>query len=219
MVRAAPLPWEEAYRRQGRLWRGSRLDPWTLRLLEDPARSGGLWFDAGCGDGKGLAPLVQRVKPGQVVGADRALWGLRLVRQEVAPAGPRLVRADACAWPFASGTFDVVRAVHLIGHLDATARARGMAELARVTRPGGTLLLVEFGSGDFRCGSGDQVEHRSFRRGTGIVTHYFDEGELAGLAEGAGLEVETVDAERFQVTYGDMVRPRERWVVQATRPN
>lgn len=42
--------------------------------------------------------------------------------------------------PFADSSFDLVRAVHVIEHLDDVLRA--MSELHRVARPGGTLYLV-----------------------------------------------------------------------------
>lgn len=42
--------------------------------------------------------------------------------------------------PFADNSFDEVRAVHVIEHLEDV--LRGMSELHRVARPGGTLYLV-----------------------------------------------------------------------------
>lgn len=218
-MRAAPHPWEEAYRRQGRLWRGVRLDEGSARLLEDhPRLMGERWLDAGCGDGKGLVPLLDQAG-GQVVGADHAVWGLRLVRSADAAAGRRVVRADAAAWPFPDGCFAAVRAVHLVGHFVKGSRGVVVEELARVMRRGGFLLLVEFGTGDFRCGHGDEVEPASYRRGVGIVTHYFEAGEVEGLAREAGLEVVSSEAERFEVSYGGVLRRRERFRVVARRPD
>lgn len=218
MTRQAPRPWEEAYRRQGRLWRGSRLDGWTAAFLErHPDAAAGRWFDAGCGDGKGLAPLARDVTPRHLFGGDRSHWGLRLAREQADSVRGHLVRSDARAWPFPDSTFDVVRAVHLIGHLPAAARQAAVLETGRILRPEGVLLVSEFGTGDFRRGQGEEVEPSSYRRGHGIVTHYFDRDELVALVTAAGLVVESCEAERFVVRYGGVERPRERWGVVARK--
>lgn len=51
--------------------------------------------------------------------------------------------ADVCALPFESGEFDAVYSAHMLYHIDdRRAQARALAELVRVTRPGGVLVLV-----------------------------------------------------------------------------
>jgi ubiquinone/menaquinone biosynthesis C-methylase UbiE len=52
---------------------------------------------------------------------------------------PGLVEGDALALPFADGAFDVVMSVCAIEHFDDGAAA--LAEMARVLRPGGDLVL------------------------------------------------------------------------------
>lgn len=185
-------------------------------LAAHPGLQHGAWFDAGCGDGKGLAPLAGRLE-GTLTGADRSVWGLRLAREQAEPVRDRLLRADARAWPIADGAFDVVRAVHLLGHLCEEDRGVAVREAARLLRPGGWLLVAEFGTGDFRCGTGTVVEENSFRRGHGIVTHYFTRDELHSLVEGAGLGATSCEAERFTVGYGGVARPRERWELVARK--
>jgi hypothetical protein len=70
-------------------------------------------------------------------------------------------------------------------------RTVAAGELARIMRRGGYLLAEGFGKGDLRFGEGDEVEDSSFMRGNGILTHYFQEGELLALFEGLGPVQET----------------------------
>lgn len=217
--RPVPRPWEESYRRQGRLYGGVRLDKLSAAWLDaDPQRARLRWLDAGCGDGKGTVPLAARVH--DVVAADDAIWALRRTREAFTAASasaPPLARADARAWPFRDGAFGAVRAFHLIGHVRADDRARALAEIHRLLAPGGTLLWTEFGTGDFRCGKGEEVEPLTFRRGFGIETHYFTADEMTRLAEAAGFVVSAPQPETFTVRYGGVDRPRERWHVVAVR--
>lgn len=220
-----PKPWEEAYRVQGRLWRGGRLDAATILLLTEAGPVDGLWFDAGCGDGSNLVKLTERLAehqdPAPIVGADLAVWGLRRAREAFqerdTPLVP-LVQADMLHWPFADRAFTAIRAVHLVGHVRADDRPRAVAELVRVLRPGGRIVFAEFGTNDFRAGQGVEVEPHTWRRGHGVETHYFTEPELVALATDAGLVVDRVQVERFDVRYGDADRVRERWLVMASRP-
>jgi demethylmenaquinone methyltransferase/2-methoxy-6-polyprenyl-1,4-benzoquinol methylase len=52
------------------------------------------------------------------------------------------VEADAMQLPFASGTFDLVTVAFGLRNIADT--ARGLAEMARVTKPGGRLVILEF---------------------------------------------------------------------------
>lgn len=86
----------------------------------------------------GLAPLLQR-RARQVVGIDlsrRMLEGAR---------GSTLVRvgADVCRLPFVDAAFDRVVSNSTLDHFGSEDELRkALAELARVLRPGGELLLT-----------------------------------------------------------------------------
>ncbi len=75
-----------------------------------------------------------------VVGADLSL-GMLQVGHTVRPSVP-LLAADALALPFPDGAFDAVTVS--FGLRNFVDPAAGLAELARVTRPGGRLVICEF---------------------------------------------------------------------------
>jgi SAM-dependent methyltransferase len=104
------------------------LDPWMHR---DPRI-----LDAGCGPGGNGAWLATH---GDVVGVDLSADALDFVRARRPTTRP--VRARVEALPFADGAYDVVVGLTVLYTVPDDVRA--VAELARVLRPGGALLLVE----------------------------------------------------------------------------
>jgi demethylmenaquinone methyltransferase/2-methoxy-6-polyprenyl-1,4-benzoquinol methylase len=94
---------------------------------------------AGTGD---LSVLLARAGA-RVVGADFCRPMLDLAQQKVRGAdSPRFVSADALCLPFAAGSFDLVTAAFGVRNL-ADPEA-GLREMARVLRPGGRVLILEF---------------------------------------------------------------------------
>jgi demethylmenaquinone methyltransferase/2-methoxy-6-polyprenyl-1,4-benzoquinol methylase len=93
-------------------------------------------LDVGTGTGK-LAEAVRRAKPGaRVTGVDFTLPMLRQAPSDLLVAG-----ADALKLPFADETFDAVVSGFVMRNLaDVPA---GLAEQARVLRPGGQLVVME----------------------------------------------------------------------------
>ena len=95
-------------------------------------------LDSGCGTGAlafALAPFVERV-----VGVDLS-EELVAAGQENAPANCELQVGDATALPFAYGSFDIAGCMRVLHH--ARRPELVVSELARVTRPGGRVLVID----------------------------------------------------------------------------
>ncbi len=163
--------WDRDYRSRGRLWGGGVKD-----LPELPR--GSRVLELGCGDGKTLAAMQGR--GWDVTALDVSIEALRLscsaLWTEVS-----LFRADARHMPFKGESFDAVFAFHVTGHVLQAGRELVARETWRVLRPGGRLFFREFGAEDMRAGRGEEVEPDTFQRGSGVITHYFTEGEVADL--------------------------------------
>lgn len=102
-----------------------------LRLLE-----------CGCGGSpkRGLLDLCAHY-----TGVDFSETGIELARTVFAGvAVPHAFRsADACALPFADGSFDALYSAHMIYHIDdPAAQEVALAEMLRVVRPGGVVVVV-----------------------------------------------------------------------------
>ncbi len=106
----------------------------------------GLVLDVGTGTGALARAVVQRWPGARVIGVDASLAMLARALPRAQNGGPRdrlaWLAADGLRLPFADCTFDAVTSGFLlrnIGDLD-----RAFAETARVTRPAGRVVALEF---------------------------------------------------------------------------
>lgn len=119
---------------------GDDLPAYRAAVAEAGIAAGGLVIDVGCGTGRALPPLRDAVgTAGAVVALDVTPEMLHAARAAASVAGAALVLADARALPFPDRSAGAVFAAGLVNHLPDT--AAGLRELARVTRPGGLLVL------------------------------------------------------------------------------
>ncbi|MBL7515136.1 class I SAM-dependent methyltransferase [Frankia sp. CNm7] len=103
-------------------------------------RAGAVALDAGCGTGRALPALRDAVGPaGRVIGLDLTPLMLRAAREAGRAVGVTLLVADARHLSVANGAVDAVFAAGLVHHLPDM--AAGLAELARISRPGGRLAI------------------------------------------------------------------------------
>jgi len=102
-------------------------------VLPAPSRAGALLVDVACGGGL-LAPHVARAGY-RHVGVDIGLAGLRLA----ASHGVRAVQGDALHLPLPDACADVVVAGEVFEHIPDLPAVT--AEVCRVMRPGGTVVL------------------------------------------------------------------------------
>ncbi|MDY7091096.1 MAG: methyltransferase domain-containing protein [Actinomycetota bacterium] len=102
--------------------------------------AGDLALDVGCGTGRALPALAAAVGPtGRVIGLDCTPAMLTEARANGRDSSAGLIQADARRLPLPAAVAGLVFAAGLVHHLpDPDA---GLAELARVTRPGGRLVL------------------------------------------------------------------------------
>jgi SAM-dependent methyltransferase len=94
--------------------------------------------DIGCGNGFDLRPLVTEGRCRHAIGVDLSAGMLRTLADLRGSGRLSLIQADAQRLPLSDGSADVALAMHMLYHVPDIPAA--VAELRRVTRPGGMVL-------------------------------------------------------------------------------
>ncbi len=120
-------------------------------------------LEIGVGTGRIALPLSRHV--GRLTGVDLSRPMMQVLRRKQAAEPVELVEGDATRLPFAAATFDLALAIHVLHLVPRWQEAA--AEMARVVRPGGAILINRSMSPDTR----DEMMHQ---------WHHFLEAHGAG---------------------------------------
>jgi len=163
-------------------------------------------LDVGCGTGT-LAMLIQRRQPNaEVHGVDGDPKILEIARTKVAQAGASIAFERAMAWelPYPDGTFDRVVSSLVFHHLLTDNKRRAAREILRVLRPGGTLILADFGPPRSLPGKAIAWSLRWFEEAADNLA-----GRLPGLLVDGGF-CDVAEIDRFQTYIGPIAYLRGR---------
>ncbi len=160
-------------------------------------RSGEHVLDVGCGTGTLALEAARRVgSAGRVVGIDPSAEQIGRARAKAAgchlPVSFQVAVIEQLTFP--DETFDVVLSTLMMHHLPDALKRRGLAEIARVLKPGGRLVIADF-------------TRRQERRGRAARFHAGGSrvGDLAALVKAAGfsrVETEELRPRRFSAFPG-----------------
>ncbi|HWQ63528.1 MAG TPA: class I SAM-dependent methyltransferase [Methanospirillum sp.] len=168
------MAWDRRYREKGRQWGNAPAE--FIQTL--PC---GTVLELGVGDGKNLR--VRDSESCLCIGLDFSPAALQICRTDPELSDVHLLLGDVCKIPVRSTQVNFVYAHHILGHLSSSLQPLLMDEIFRVLRPGGTLALTVFASGDMRDGQGREVDQGIYLRGDGIITRYFTPDEIKSLGK------------------------------------
>ena len=143
------------------------LDP--VMLPRALARSPRNALDVGCGEGRFCRMLKSRDVAAVGVDPTPALIAVARKRD---PRGT-YVKATAERLPFRDGTFDLV--VSYLSLIDIPDVEAAIPEMARVLRPGGTLLIANLNSFNTACADVGWIKDAAGRRVYYPIDHYLQE--------------------------------------------
>jgi SAM-dependent methyltransferase len=119
---------------------GDDIPAYAAAIAEADLPTGGAVLDVGCGTGRALPALRSAVGPaGTVIGLDLTPQMLAVAKANRRAEHAALLLAEASRLPLADASVDAVFAAGLVNHLPHV--TAGLAELARITRSGGRLII------------------------------------------------------------------------------
>lgn len=188
---------------------------WVDRFLAHRLLPGMQILDAGCGPGT-IAAAVAHAEPGaRIVALDASPARVAAARAALATSSnAQVVTGDVRCLPFPDATFDLVYCRFLLEYVPDKARA--VAELARVCRPDGTVLLHDLDGQLVDNYPPDDALERDLATildrlaGTGFDPHVGR--KLFHLAREARLEPEDVRVDAYHLIAGAVEsNERRRW--------
>lgn len=126
----------------------TREQTFKARLLDRAElQAGERLLDVGCGTGTLLVAAAEREPGLKLVGLDGDPDVLARAAAKAAAAGAvvELHQGDAGASRLADGSFDVVLSSLIFHHLTVPSKARAIAEISRMLRPGGRVVVADWG--------------------------------------------------------------------------
>jgi SAM-dependent methyltransferase len=148
---ADPDRWSAVADGWARLWGGFAEPAWTAMLTAAAVGRGARVLDVGCGAGDFLAHVTRL--GASAAGIDPAPGMVAHARARVPGADIRV--GDAGHLPWAAGEFDLVASINAVQFADDTLAA--LAEMVRVTVPGGHVGIANWAEGDRN--DLDTIEH------------------------------------------------------------
>jgi SAM-dependent methyltransferase len=165
---------------------------------------GGAVLDVGCGPGTDTLPLALLVgEGGRVAGIDHDAEMVAEAdrRAEAAGVGARVEhrQGDALALPWGDAAFDAARSERLFLHLADPAGA--LAEMARVTRPGGRVVVADTDWGSRSVDTPEVAAERTMAwlLAERCLANGFSGRRLPGLFRRQGLEEVEIEVFPLQV--------------------
>mgnify|MGYP006277476457 CR=1 FL=1 len=128
-----------AYERYMGVW--SRLAGREFLAWLSPSR-GLRWLDVGCGNGAFTSLIAEQCAPASLTGVDPAPAQLAFARTREWPCPADFREGDAMGLPFDPHSFDI--AVMPLVLFFVPDPAKGVAEMARVVRPGGSVCAYSW---------------------------------------------------------------------------
>lgn len=176
------------------LWEGDGGDPSEapeavrrlVRTLAADLPAGGDVLDVGNGLGAQDPVIAEVARPRSLTAVNITLSQLVAGRDRLAEANARPLNADATRLPVRDGTMDGVISVEAAFHFPS--RARFLAEVVRVLRPGGVLTMSDIPTQRRPRGPVELAAAIGQLRVWGLGTHAAaTAGEIAAAARDAGL--------------------------------
>jgi ubiquinone/menaquinone biosynthesis C-methylase UbiE len=166
-------------------------------------------LDIGCGTGNLAVQIKQQFPEGDVVGIDPDPKALARARGKARQADvvTHFDEGFANQLPYDTATFDRVLSTFMFHHLSTAVKRATLAEARRVLKPGGALILLDFGGSEARAdGVMARLLHRSDSLQDNCGGGIAEEMTASGFAGARAVRSRTTLAGRVTTYRGEQAR-------------
>ncbi|XP_077591137.1 tRNA N(3)-cytidine methyltransferase METTL2 [Stigmatopora nigra] len=188
-------------------------------------------LEVGCGVGNTVFPILKTNNdPGLFVYCcDFSSTAVELVKANPEYEAARCLAFvcdlshDGAVYPVPDGSLDVVVLIFVLSALHPDKMRSSVSRLARLLKPGGVMLLRDYGRYDMaqlRFKKGRCLSDNFYVRGDGTRVYFFTQDELHDIFSQAGLEkVQNLVDRRLQVNRGKQLTMYRVWIQCKYRRN
>ncbi|XP_075440496.1 tRNA N(3)-cytidine methyltransferase METTL2-like [Ascaphus truei] len=181
-------------------------------------------MEVGCGVGNTVFPILQNnPDPGLFVyGCDFSSTAVELVKSNPHYDPSRCLAFvhdlsdERASYPMPEQSLDVIVLIFVLSAVLPNKMQSAVSRLSRLLKPGGSLLLRDYGRYDMaqlRFKKGRCLSDNFYVRGDGTRVYFFTQDELGVLFTSAGLEtVQNVADRRLQVNRGKQLTMYRVWI-------
>ena len=172
-------------------------------------------LDLGCGAGRHVIFMAR--EGFQAYGTDFSIAGVHSAQEWLKSENiPAVVKqAEMSVQPFPDNFFDGIICAGVLYYNDISGIKKTIAEIHRILKPQGKVVLIIRTTDDYRYGRGRKIEENTFQldidntNENGMIMHFFDDSEIPEFFK----QFNVITLEKTETTFSNRKGKNSDWIV------